>query len=187
MELLLLQDIDGIGKQNDIIVVGDGFALNCLLPQRKALVATPTVRKRYSEQIKRRAEERDTEKKIQQEASDALRGKTVVIARKVAKTGKLYAAVSAQDIATALKAQHGVAVDPAKIDIAEHIKNLGNATVQVKLPGGASMALQISVQAEQEKVKAEKAEKPAKKEKDPASSASADFAEAKGKKTKDAE
>lgn len=176
MEVLLLQDIDGIGKQNDIIVVGDGFALNCLLPQRKGLVATPTVRKRYSDQIRRRAEERDTEKKIQQEAADALRGKTVVIARKVAKTGKLYAAVSAQDIATALKAQHGVSIDATKVDIAEHIKSVGNVTVQIKLPGGASMALAVSVQAEQEKVKAEKAEKEEKPAKEP-----------KAKKAKDTE
>ncbi len=162
MELLLLQDIDGIGKQNDIIVVGDGFALNCLLPQHKALVATPTVRKRYGEQIKRRAEERDTEKKILQEAADALRGKTVVVTRKVAKTGKLYAAVTPQDIATSLKNQHGVDLKADAIDIADHIKMLGNVTVQVKLAGGTLIPLQVSVQAEQEKG----AKPAAKKEKD---------------------
>jgi large subunit ribosomal protein L9 len=160
MELLLLQDIDGIGKRNDIIVVGDGFALNCLLPQHKALVATPTVRKRYAEQIKRRAEERETERKVQQESADALRGKTVTIVRKVAKTGKLYAAVSAQDIVKTLKDQHGVEIAADQVEIAEHIKSIGNVTVSVKLPGGATIPLQVSVQKEQEEVK----KAPAKKE-----------------------
>ena len=46
MELLLLEDIPGVGQKNDIIVVKNGFALNNLLPRRRALIATPTVRKR---------------------------------------------------------------------------------------------------------------------------------------------
>jgi ribosomal protein L9 len=54
MEVLLLTDIPGIGRRSDVIVVGNGFALNHLLPSRKALVVTPNVRRRYAEQIKKR-------------------------------------------------------------------------------------------------------------------------------------
>src|SRR2546423_12740961 len=99
MEILLLQDIAGIGKKNDLLVVGDGFALNCLLPQRKALVATPTVRKRYADQIRKRAEEKETDRQSQQQAAAALSGKAVQFTRKVTKTGKLYAAISEEQIA----------------------------------------------------------------------------------------
>lgn len=52
MEIFLLEDISGIGTKYSIQVVPDSYALNELLPQRKALVATPTVRKRYAEQIR---------------------------------------------------------------------------------------------------------------------------------------
>ena len=152
MELLLLQDINGIGKRNDIIVVGDGFALNCLLPERKALVATPTVRKRYAEEIKRRAQERENDRKMQPEAAGMLTGKIVHFTRKVTKTSKLYAAISAKDISEALATEHSITVHPEKIQIADPIKAVGNVTVQVQI-GDQTYPLQISVAKEEVKVK----------------------------------
>ncbi len=160
MELLLLQDITGIGKQNDIIVVGDGFALNCLLPERKALVATPTVRKRYADEIKRRANERENDRKVQLEAAGLLTGKIVNFQRKVAATGKLYAAISAKEISEALFAQHAVTVAADKIQIADPIKSTGNMTVQVEI-GDSTYPLQISVAREEVKAKLAKTEKAA--------------------------
>ena len=133
MELLLLQDISGVGKKNDIIIVGDGFALNCLLPQRKALVATPTVRKRYADQIKRRAEERETERKIVQQVVTALAGKSVTFSRKAAKNGKLYAGITDANISTAIHDQLGLEISEGNIEIADHIKALGTFTVQLKV------------------------------------------------------
>lgn len=153
MELLLLEDINGIGKRNDIIIVADGFALNHLLPSRKALVATPTVRKRYADQIKRRAEERETERKIQLEAVGALAGKTVHFMRKVTKGDKLYAGITAENISEALKTEHGLEIAAAKIEIAEHIKAIGNFTVSVKI-GEQTYPLQVQVGKEEVAVKA---------------------------------
>ena len=144
MELLLLEDINGVGKKNDIVVVGDGFALNHLLPARRALVATPTVRKRYADAIKRRAEERETERKIQQQVSTALSGKTVTISKKATKTGKLYAAVTAEDISTALNSQHGLEMAADDIVIETPIKALGPVTVQIQA-GNTTLALQVQV------------------------------------------
>ncbi|MBI2635840.1 50S ribosomal protein L9 [Candidatus Peregrinibacteria bacterium] len=144
MELLLLEDINGVGKRNDIIVVKDGFALNHLLPGRKALVATPTVRKRYAEEIKRRAEEKEHERKLHLEAAVMLAGKVVHFARKATKTGKLYAAITAEQVSAALVEEHSISVPPDKIHIGEIIKTPGNFTVQVKL-GGQSFPLQVSV------------------------------------------
>ena len=133
MEILLLQDIAGIGKKNDLLVVGDGFALNCLLPERKALVATPTVRKRYADQIRKRAEEKESEKQTQQQTATALAGKTVQLARKASKNSKLYAAVSVEDIALALKDQHALDFPVSSFVVAEPIKALGTFQVQVKV------------------------------------------------------
>ena len=144
MEILLLQDVAGVGKKNDLLVVGDGFALNCLLPQRKALVATPTVRKRYADQIRKRAEEKETEKQMQQRMANALAGKPVQFMRKVTKTGKLYAAITEQNIADALKDQHGVDVPVESIVIPEAIKAVGTFQVQVKV-GQASNPLSVIV------------------------------------------
>lgn len=152
MELLLLEDINGVGKRNDIIVVGDGFALNHLLPSRKALVATPTVRKRYAEQIKRRAEERESERRTQLEAAGMLAGKTVSFTRKVTKTDKLYAAITAENISEALAQQHAITMPAEKIQIAEPIKALGSFTIQIQI-GSQSHPLAVSVQKEEAKTK----------------------------------
>jgi large subunit ribosomal protein L9 len=149
MEVLLLQDVTGVGKKNDVLVVGDGFALNCLLPQRKALVATPTVRKRYAEQIRKRAEEKEKERNITQAAVTALQGKSVQFMKKATKNGKLYAAISAAEVVTALKDQHGLEVSEEQLVIAEPIKNIGSTQVQVKI-GSTSLPVMVIVGQEKE-------------------------------------
>ena len=147
MEILLLQDIVGIGKKNDLLVVGDGFALNYLLPNRHALVATPTVRKRYAEQIKRRAEEKERERMLAQNAAELLRGKSVNFTKKVTKTGKLYAGITAEQIALALRDQLGVELPVDAVDLPEHIKTVGAHAVSVKM-AGQTLTVQVIVQAE---------------------------------------
>lgn len=155
MEVLLLQDITGIGKKNDLLVVGDGFALNCLLPQRKALVATPTVRRRYSDQIRKRAEERDHERQLHQNASAQLQGKTVTIRSKLGKAGKLYAAVTPENISAALQEQHEVAFAADAIVIEDPIKTVGAHQVKVKV-GDALVSLSVKVEKVEEKKAAAK-------------------------------
>lgn len=147
MEILLLQNVAKIGKKNDLMVVGDGFALNYLLPRRLAIVATPTVRKRYAEQIKRRAEEKELEKKQQSGAAQALLGKAVTFKKKATKTGKLYAAISDKAIADALKDQLGMEVEAGAIEISEPIKSTGSHEVKVNL-GDLSQAVSVVVEAE---------------------------------------
>lgn len=147
MEVLLLQDVNGIGKKNDLLVVGDGFALNHLLPQRKALVATPTVRKRYAEQIRKRAEEKERERLLRQEAAAALAGITLSFTKKVTKTGKLYAGISAEQIAEELKLKHSLDVAADSINLADHIKTVGAHQVPVKI-GGATQTITVEVKAE---------------------------------------
>jgi len=147
MEVLLLQDVPGVGKKNDLLVVGDGFALNCLLPKRAALVATPLVRRRYAEFIKRRAEEREKEKSASAGIANAVQGKVVTFKRKVTKTGKLYAAITEKNIVDALKEQHEVEVSEDAVSITDPIKALG--TFQVAVQTGEKVAeLTVTVEAD---------------------------------------
>ena len=150
MEVLLLRDIKGVGKKNDLIVVGDGFALNCLLPGRVALVATPLVRKRYADSIRQRAEEREQERSAQAGVALALQGKSVKFVRKITKTGKLYAAITTEDISEALKISHGLKVSPESILVSSPIKSTGTFQVQVKL---SDQVAPLSVIVEAEKAK----------------------------------
>jgi large subunit ribosomal protein L9 len=149
MEILLLEDIAGIGKKNDLVQVGDGFALNNLLPRRAALVATPLVRRRYAELIRRRAEDREREKAMQAGAAQAISGKTVTFVRKASKAGKLYGSITEKNIAESLKDQHGIEVAPEAIVLAEHIKAVGTFPVTIKLAGNdASLSVVVTAEAE---------------------------------------
>jgi large subunit ribosomal protein L9 len=144
MEILLLTDVGGIGKKNDLLVVGDGYALNCLLPQRKALVATPTVRKRYADQIRKRAEEKEREKATQQQVVSALAGKMVTLTKKASKTGKLYAAVNEEAISEALKDQLNINIPADSIVLQEPIKAVGKFGIQIKA-GANLQSLSVTI------------------------------------------
>ncbi len=151
MEIFLLQDVPGIGKKNDLLLVGDGYALNNLLPRRAALVATPLVRKRYAEFIKRRAEEREAEKTVALGAAQALMGKTITFVKKVTKTNKLYAAITEQNIVDAVKEQLGGVITEEMVKIDDAIKSIG--THQIMLQMGEQV-VPLSVVIETEKAAA---------------------------------
>ena len=150
MEVLLLEDVPGVGQRNDIIVVKDGYALNHLLPRRRALVATPTVRKRYAEQIKRRAEEKMREVELGKSAAGLLKDKSLTFTKKVTKTLKLYAGVSEKEISEALHEQLQIEVPEADVTVAEPIKSVGTHTAKVKV-GTQELDVKIEVRPEEEK------------------------------------
>lgn len=150
MEVLLLSDISGVGRKNDLIVVASGYALNHLLPLRKAIVVTPNVRRQYAAQIKQRAMERERERELQISVANAVSGKVVRIVAKAGKAGKLYASVSEQMIAETLKAQYGIDVSASAIETKGHIKTPGAHTVKLTI-GAQTSELSIEVKAEEEK------------------------------------
>ena len=150
MEVLLLEDIPGIGKKNDLLVVGDGYALNYLLPRRVALVATPLVRKRYAEFIKRRAEEREREKSAVAGVVQALSGKILTFARKATKTGKLYAAITEKDISEALRKQQNAEVSEDAVKIDDQIKAVGSHQIMLQI-GEQTFSVTVNVTEEMSK------------------------------------
>ncbi|TSC79553.1 MAG: large subunit ribosomal protein L9 [Candidatus Peregrinibacteria bacterium Gr01-1014_25] len=153
MEILLLQDVTNVGKKDDLLVVGDGFALNYLLPRRLAIVATPVVRRRFGEAIKARAEQREKERQAQLGAATALAGKAVRFVRKVTKTGKLYGAISEENIVQALKEQYAIDIAPALIIVQEPIKSTGTVTVRADI-AGQKVPITVVVEAEKAETKA---------------------------------
>lgn len=153
MEVLLLSDISGVGRKNDLVVVKNGFALNHLLPERKALVVTPNVRRRYAQHIKKRAEEREREKELLASLSNTLLGKTLHIAAKASKTGKLYAALSESQIVDALQSEYSINVPVSSVSMKNQIKIIGTHTVLIAV-GTQQSKLSVEIQPLAETVKA---------------------------------
>jgi large subunit ribosomal protein L9 len=147
MKVILLTDVKGTGKKSDIVSVSDGFARNYLFPRKWAMEATPAAMKEVE---RRHAMEEKLEAERRAEAEHrgaALKGKTVKLAAKCGEKGRLYGSITAQEIADALKEQHGVEVDKRKIDC-EPIRQTGEYDATVWLYSGVTAKMKIVVTAD---------------------------------------
>ena len=139
MKVILLQDIKGTGKKDQIVETSDGYARNFLLPRKLAKEATPEAVNAIE---KARGADRHREEVRKQEAeirARELKGKVIQVEVKGGENGKLYGSITNDQIATALKAQHGIEVDKRKLEQEEPIKTAGQSFVTLKLyPGIAT-------------------------------------------------
>jgi large subunit ribosomal protein L9 len=132
MEVILREEIKGLGKAGELVKVKDGFARNFLLPQKKAVGADPKNMKQLEHQ-KRVAEAR--EKKIRKSSEDMaarLASLSITIAREAGEEDKLYGSVTSKDIADALR-KEGVTIDKRIIELKEPLKQIGVFEVDVRL------------------------------------------------------
>ena len=145
MKVILLQDVKGTGKKQEIVNVSDGYARNFLFPRKLAVDATPGAAKELE---KKQAAERarETERRLAAEKKAAsLRGKVINVVAKCGAQGRLYGSVTGAEIAEALNAQHGVDVDKRKIDLSEPIRTVGETEVIVKLYPEISAKMTVRV------------------------------------------
>jgi large subunit ribosomal protein L9 len=134
MEIILKEDIKGLGYKNDVVKVKPGYGRNYLIPQGLAILATPSARKVLAENQKQAAHKAD---KIKQDAVNLaaqINAVSIEVAAKVSETGKIFGSVTSIQLAEALKAQHNIEVDRRKISFHhEDVKSLGEYTAQVDL------------------------------------------------------
>ncbi len=132
MEVILKQDIENLGYENDIVKVKNGFARNYLIPKGKALLATETNKKVLAE-VQKQKSFKEEKLRSEAETSAKLLGKVELkIGAKAGTSGKIFGSVNAIQIAESLK-QKGYEVDRRKIDVDDSIKELGNYIATVKL------------------------------------------------------
>lgn len=147
MKVILLTDVPGTGKKNQILNVSDGFARNYLFPRKWAMEASDNAVK----EVERRNEvERQKEQERRQAAekvAESLKDKVIVIQAKSGDKGRLYGSVTGQEIADALENQHGVSVDKRKIDLKDPIRSLGEITVGVWLYSGLTVPMLVRIEA----------------------------------------
>ncbi len=147
MKVILLQDVKGKGKKGQMLEISDGYARNFLLPKKMAIEATPDAINTMRMNDKAAAEKAAKERAEAVEISNRLREMTVVVTAKGGGAGKLFGSVTSQEIADALKAQSGIALDKRKIVMSDPIKNVGTYTVQCKL--GYEITAPLSVKIEE--------------------------------------
>ncbi|MDD6364727.1 MAG: 50S ribosomal protein L9 [Bacteroidales bacterium] len=146
MEIILKKDVANLGYADDIVKVKTGYAVNYLIPQGYAILATPSAKKVLAENLRQRAHK---EAKLVADA-EALAAKLaatpVQVAVKVSESGKIYGSVTTADVAAAL-AQAGVEVDKKNITL-EAVKELGEYEASVKCYKNVKGAVKVTVVAE---------------------------------------
>ncbi|KIA92624.1 50S ribosomal protein L9 [Pedobacter kyungheensis] len=141
MEIILKQDIKGLGEKDDVVTVKPGFGRNYLIPQGFAALATSSAKKVLAENLKQAAFKQDKIKKDAEGVAERLTAVKLSIGAKAGESGKIFGAVNTIQIAEALKAQ-GFDVDRRRITfetepkfVGEYVANLNlHKEVKVQVP-----------------------------------------------------
>lgn len=132
MKVVLLADVRGQGKKDQVIDVSEGYARNFLFPKKLAIVADNKVMNEMKGKEEKRLRQIELEKAAALETKEKLESVQVIIKVSAGEGDRLYGAVTAKDVADALLSQHGIEVDKRKISM-DAIKAFGSYTPEIKL------------------------------------------------------
>lgn len=151
MEIILLEDIQGLGYKDDVVTVKNGYGRNYLIPYKKAVIASEAAKKVLAEKIKQRAHKLEKIKNEAQTLADKLATiEKLVIATKVSPTGVIYGSVNSLHIADKLK-EKGFDIDRKKIEVKD-VKAIGSYNAIVRLHKEVSVSIPFDVIDEDAKV-----------------------------------
>lgn len=144
MEIILKEDITGLGYKDDIVEVKDGYGRNYLIPQGKAIVANDSTKKVLAENMKQRAHKLEKIKKEAEEYAEKLKDISLRIGAKTSSSGKIFGSVNDIQVSEAL-AKEGYEVDRKLIKMKESVKEIGkyNATIQLHKEVKVEIAFEV--------------------------------------------
>jgi len=149
MDVLLREDVDNLGHRGQVVRVRAGYGRNYLLPQGLAIEASTGNKRMIEEERRILAKREDRERASAQSEHDKLNGLEIVFSRRVGDHGLLYGSVTALDIAEALKAQ-GYEIERRRIGLKDHIKEVGDYDVVIKLHRDVAPTIKVKVRKEGE-------------------------------------
>lgn len=133
MEIILKQDIDGLGYKGDIVTVKDGYARNYLIPKEQAIIATESAKKIHEENKRQRAHKEEKIKNEAEEIASKLADVNIKIGAKTSSSGKIFGSVNTIQIAEALR-KEGFDIDRKHISIeGDQVKEVGKYKATIKL------------------------------------------------------
>lgn len=146
MKVILLEDVKGVGKKDQIIDANDGYAKNFLLPKKKAILADKNNLTKMSNIKKIEDAKKQEEYENAVNLGKAIESKNLILKAKLGENGKLFGTVTNKEIALALKEQEGITVEKKKITLSSPIKMLGEREVEIKLHPKVTAKLKVIVQ-----------------------------------------
>ena len=148
MKVVLREDVQGLGKQGDIVTVADGFARNHLVPKGLAFRSTPGAEKQAerTREARRLQDAKDLE--VAQEMADRLSSATLAISAHAGEEGKLFGSVAVADVARALSEQLNIELDRKVIGLEHPIREVGEHKVPLDLHEEVKSEVTVEVLAE---------------------------------------
>jgi large subunit ribosomal protein L9 len=133
MKVILLRDVEGLGKVGDLKEVANGYARNYLLPRSLAAAATATLIANRDQRIA--SERRKLEKQAEQNRQQAekLNEVSLTFKARVGKQGRLYGSITSQDIAEGLRDSQDIIIDRRLIELPTPIRSTGTFTIPIKI------------------------------------------------------
>jgi large subunit ribosomal protein L9 len=144
MKVVLLADVKGSGKKDQIVEVSDGYARNFLFPKKLAIAADSQAVNVIKNKESSAAHKVEVERAEARDIAAKLESAVVKIETGAGADDRLYGAVTSKDVVEALKAQHGITVDKRKVTM-DPIKTLGKYTPTVKLYADISGTIHVHV------------------------------------------
>lgn len=145
MKVILLCDVKGQGKKDQIVNVSDGYARNFLFPQKKAIPADAKATSELKSKEEAKQYRIDEERKAALALADKIKCVELDITVGHGQDGRLYGSVTSKDIAERLAAVIGTEVDKRKINLKEQIKAYGNYAVEIKLAQDVTARFTVKV------------------------------------------
>lgn len=147
MDVLLCEDIDNLGQRGQVVRVRAGYGRNYLLPQKLAIEASAGNKRMLDEQRRLLAKREQREHQTAKSDAEKLEGLELRFDRRVGEHGILFGSVTALDIAEALK-ERGLVVERRRISLREHIKEVGDYDITIKLHRDVSPSIKVLVRKE---------------------------------------
>ena len=145
MDVILIQDVDNLGAANEVVKVRNGYARNFLIPQKKALEASPSNMKQLEERMKQiRKKEAAMLAELNLVIAKLKEG-PVKIGAKTGTSGKIFGSVTSLQISRAIREQKGYEIDRKRIHITDEVKELGTYKSSIDFGNGNTTELEFEV------------------------------------------
>jgi large subunit ribosomal protein L9 len=148
MDVILLQDVDKLGKENELVKVRNGYARNFLLPKKLAVVADESQKKILNERMKQDDRREEKLNKAIVQVQDVLKGTTYRIGAKTGTSGKIFGSVTTMQLSHAIKKQSNITIDRKKITLPEDVSMVGEYKANIALHKDVNVEVAFEVVAE---------------------------------------
>lgn len=155
MKVILVKDVEKIGKFGEVVNVKDGYAKNFLIPSGLAINATPGNLKQVELVKKSRIKTEAKSIKEANEIAEQLNGLKLIFKVKASPEGKMYGSITNKDIADKILSFKKIEIDKKKIELEDSIKELGTYNIEIKLYKDIKCSVVVSVEPDKKQVESE--------------------------------